>query len=110
MEHYEVRMTHFAEDAMREIGQYITVNLQSPQAAIKIFSLLRREIKALEYLPSRFPLTEEEPWRSEGVRKMPVKNFLVYYWINEERKTVQIIHIVYAGRDQKTQLASIPKE
>jgi len=31
---------------------------------------------------------------------MPVKNFLVYYWIDENHKTVWITAIVYGGRDQ----------
>lgn len=30
-------------------------------------------------MPSRYHLTEEEPWHTKGIRKMHVKNFPVYY-------------------------------
>ena len=110
MEHYEVRITEFAQNALDEIRRYLAVTLQAPQAAIHTLSLLRREIKALDTMPFRFPLTLEEPWRSEGVHKMPVRNFLVYYWVDEERKAVQVIHVIYAKRDQKAQLSKVPIE
>ena len=46
-------------------------------------------------MPNRYPLTLEEPWRSEGIHKMPVENFLVYYWINEAEKAVWGTVVVY---------------
>lgn len=110
MEHYEVRMTPFAEKAAREIGQYIAGTLQSPQAAARTLAAIRREIRTPDIMPFRFPLVSEEPWHSEGVHKMPVRNFLVYYWVNEDKKTVSITHIIYAGRDQKNQLSKVPTD
>lgn len=47
---------------------------------------------------------EEEPWRGYGVHKMPVKNFLVYFWVNEELKEVHITAVIYGRRDQFEQL------
>ncbi len=32
--------------------------------------------------------------------QMPVKNFLVYYLIDEEKKTVWIMAVIYGRRDQ----------
>ena len=104
MDKYTVKITPYAEGAAREIGQYIAVSLQSPQAAVHTLSAIHKEIRSLVTMPARFPLILEEPWHSECVHKMPVKNFLVYYWVDEKRKIVHIIHIVYAGRDQKVQL------
>lgn len=51
-------------------------------------------------MPARFPLTEEEPWHTCGIRKMTVKNFLVYYLIDEEKKVVSVAAVVYGRRDQ----------
>ena len=55
-------------------------------------------------MPSRYPLTPEEAWRSEGVHKMLVSNFLVYYWIDEVQK------VVCGRRDQIQVLRDIPKD
>lgn len=49
-----------------------------------------KTISGLNFMPLRYPLTDEDPWRTNGIRKMPVKNFLVYYLIDEESKTVSL--------------------
>ena len=55
-------------------------------------------------MPSRYPPIEEEPWHTKGIRKMPVKNFLVYYLVDEEKKTVWVTAVVYGRRDQTAAL------
>jgi len=44
---------------------------------------------------------QEEKWRSQGLRKMVVKYFLIYYWVDEERKEVHIVAVIY-GRHIQT--------
>ena len=61
----------------------------------------------MSVLPKKYPLIEEEPWRSEGVRKIVVKNFLVYYWIDEEYNKVQVTAVIYSKRDQINQLKNM---
>ena len=100
---YDVEVTLYAESALQEIGQYIVVNLQSPQNAISTLSAIRKEIRSLCFMPARIALTPDEPWRTEGIHRLQVKNFYVYFWINEAKKLVQIINIVYVGREQKAQ-------
>ena len=56
---------------------------------------------------NRVPLTEEEPWHSRGVHKLPVKNYLVYFWVDEETKKVQVFGIIYGRRDQRHQLSNL---
>lgn len=57
--------------------------------------------------PERYQLIDEEPWRNEGIRKIAVSNFLIYYWINESEKIVQIIAVIYSGRAQLEQLREL---
>lgn len=59
-------------------------------------------------MPERFSIVEDEPWKSRGYRKMPVKNFLVYYYVDEENKTVWVTAVVYGRRDQLNVLKRIP--
>ena len=35
-----------------------------------------KEIGSLAQFSNRVPLTEEEPWHSQGIHKLPVKNIL----------------------------------
>ena len=35
------------------------------------------------------------------------RNFLIYFWVNEAEKTVQIIAVIYARRDQTSVLSQL---
>lgn len=64
----------------------------------------------LGQMPERFQLIDEDPWRSRGVRKLIVKNFYAYYWIDEEATTVYVTAVTYAKRDQKGVLEMMGSE
>ena len=68
---------------------------------------LQEKIASLNQFPNRVPLTEEEPWRSQGIRKFPVKNYLIYFWVDEKTKKVQIIGAFYGRKDQRHQLSNL---
>ena len=76
---------------------------------MKMLDTLQEEIASLDQFPNRVPLTEEEPWRSQGIHKFPVKNYLIYFWVDEETKKVQIIGAVYGRKDQRHQLSNLDK-
>ena len=87
---------------------YIANKLESPETAMKWSEYLRNEIETLQILPSRYKCVDIEPWKSNGIRKMPVKNFLIYYMIDENSTTVWITSIIYAKRNQLNQLKEMP--
>lgn len=107
---YEVKVTGYAEAYMREIAQYIAFELLAPEAAVNLLVVLQQEMEKLAYMPGRIQLTPEEPWNSEGIHRLPVKNFYVYFWIDEDRKKVQVIDVIYIKRDQQRQLMNMPLE
>ena len=90
---YEVKVTRQAMAQMKEIVHYISAELLAPEAANKLLA-------ALSFMPKKYALIEEEPWKHEGVRKIIVKNFLIYYWVDEENFKVQVIAVIYNRRDQ----------
>lgn len=104
---YEIKVTRQALEQMREIAHYISYDLMAPEAADNLLDDLKASILKLSVLPKKYPLIEEEPWRSEGVRKIVVKNFLVYYWIDEEYNKVQVTTVIYSKRDRIKQLKNM---
>ena len=104
---YEVRITLQAQAHLREIRDYIAQELLAPEAAKSTVQRLGTVMASLSQMPNRVPLIEEEPWRSEGVRFKAVRNFLIYFWVNEAEKTVQIIAVIYARRDQTSVLSQL---
>ena len=105
---YEGKLTPQASRQIEETVQYISKILQEPKTARKWADTLQSEIQKLDSMPARYPLTEEEPWRTKGIRKMTVKNFLVYYLVDEERKTVWVTAVIYGRRDQISALRELP--
>ncbi|MDO4322453.1 MAG: type II toxin-antitoxin system RelE/ParE family toxin [Lachnospiraceae bacterium] len=97
---YEVKLTPQAMEQIQETVSYISHVLLEPEIARRWADLLQQEISSLNSMPARFPLTEEEPWHTYGIRKMTVKNFLVYYLIDEEKKAVTVTAVIYGRRDQ----------
>ena len=110
MQTYRVKITQQAQEQMIDIADYIQNELLAPRAAIDTMSALRSSIKSLSSMPGRIQLTEEEPWHSEGIRRMVVQNFYVYFWIDEDRKIIQVMAVVYARRDQMRFLQSLSRE
>lgn len=106
--HYKVKLTTQAISQIQEIVQYISKILLAPETAIKWADALQRAIAKLDFMPSRYALTEEEPWRTKGIHKMPFKNFLVYYWVDETKETVWVTAVIYGRRDQITALLDMP--
>lgn len=64
-------------------------------------------MSSLSDMPYRIKLLDDEPWRSRGLRRLIVMRYYVYFVIMEESKKVQIIGVIYAGRDQGRKLDEI---
>ena len=107
---YKVRVTRYAYNQMKEIRQYIAEELFAPEAAKNLLIAIREAIGSLQSMPSRHRPVEEEPWRTEGVRRLTVKNFYVYYWTDEENEQVHVTAVVYGRRDQIKQLEDMDSE
>ena len=107
---YKVKLTDHAVAQLQEAVIYISKVLQASTVAKHWAARVKKELASLSTMPARYPLTEEEPWHTEGIHKMSVENFLVYYWIDEEKKIVWITAIVYARRDQLRVLREMPSQ
>ncbi|MBR1693271.1 MAG: type II toxin-antitoxin system RelE/ParE family toxin [Lachnospiraceae bacterium] len=110
MKTYTIRITRQAREHLRGIKDYITNTLLAPEAAQNTVSVLKKEIKSLSEMPERMKLTEEEPWHSAGIRRMRVKNYYVYFWIDEANRKVQVTSIICVARDQAAQLEMMERE
>ena len=107
MKTYQVEITKYAYKQMRDIARYVKIKLKNPDAAEKLLNDLKTAAISLEKMPHRIPLTDEQPWRSEGIRKIQVKNYLMYFWIDEIRSIVYITAVIYGQREQKRQLSKM---
>ena len=89
---------------MREIFEYIAFELQSPENASGQLDRLEEQILSLDTMPERYRKYEKEPWKSRGLRVLPVDNYVVLYIPDCDKKVVTILRVMYTRRDIDHQL------
>jgi len=88
-----------AERDIIEIGKYIAVELSAPESASKLLDEIDACISNLREMPKKFPLVRNEEFAKRGIRSMIVKNYLVFYTVDDKTNTVNIISVMYNKRD-----------
>ena len=101
---FHVAYSAEARQDLRDIYDYIAYELLVSETAVGQTERIMKAIRSLEQMPMRHRLYEEEPWHSQGLRVLPVDNYLVFYLPDENSATVNIIRIMYGGRDIDKQL------
>ena len=96
---YSIIYSSEAKDDLREIYSYIAYDLQAPETAEGQVNRIRKEIRSLDFMPSRYAVVDWEPWKSMGMHRVPVDNFIVYSVVNNGSRTITVIRIFYGGRD-----------
>jgi toxin ParE1/3/4 len=105
---YSVIYSPEAIDDLREIYAYIAFDLLVPETAKNQANRIRERIHSLNFMPSRHSHVDWEPWKSMGIRKVPVDNFVVYYSVNDNSYTVTVIRIFYGGRNAENIVNATP--
>ncbi|EIK77542.1 RelE/ParE family toxin [Bifidobacteriaceae bacterium NR019] len=106
MSSFNILVTQDAENDLKNIRDYIASNI-SKKTSVRIINLIKSSIERLSLFPQFAPAVKYEPWNSLGVRRIVVKNFLVYYRVVLEENTVYILKVTYGRRNQQTVLEQI---
>lgn len=96
---YSVIYSPKATEDLKEIYSYIAFTLMVPGTAERQVNRIRQTVRSLDSMPLRNPAVDWDPWKSAGMRKVAVDNFVVFYTVDESSSTVTVIRIVYGGRD-----------
>ena len=99
MAKYEVILETTATSDLHSILDYIQDVLKESQIAVRIFSSIEEKILSLNELPHRQGRVKEEPYKSLGVRWLPVENYTAFYIIDEDSLEVRILRILYSRRN-----------
>lgn len=101
---WKVIYSEEARHDLRAIYEYIAYELKVPDIATGQVQRIMSMIFYLKDMPMRYPLYEEEPWNKRGIRSVPVDNYIIFYLPEEESHAVNILRIMYSGRDISKQL------
>lgn len=94
-----------AKEDLQSIYEYIAYDLYAPDTAAKQVRAIMDEIGNLDEMPMKYRQYDVEPWTSEGVRIFSVGKYVILYQPKENSYEVNIIRIMYGGRDIAEQLS-----
>ena len=94
---YKVIISESAQKDIDSIFEYIYFTLNVPKAADRISSNIASSILNLQAFPQLCPLTNKTSSDGSPYRKLVVENYVIYYLLYENEKTVYISR-VFDGR------------
>ena len=100
---YQIKYSKEARQDLRDIYTYIAEELLAPETAAGQVNRIMYVVDGLDEMPFRFAQYEFEPWHSQGLRFVPVDNYIVFYLLKEKDEIVYIVRIMYGGRNTRKQ-------
>jgi len=95
---YELRFSKIINEDIDSCYNYINDNLEAPMAAENLMKELYEKLNHIKKNPYSRPLVQDEYLASLGIRSIRVKNYLVFYYIEDE-KFINLITFMYGRRD-----------
>ena len=96
---YKLIITNPAKNDLSEIANYIASELAASQAAISFLDKVSDCYDNISRNPLMFPLCDNERLMNKKYRKAIINNYLMFYRVDENNKTVYIMRFVYGGRN-----------
>ena len=78
---------------------YLASELNAPDAALDFIDEMEAAAKSLAEMSYRHPIYHTSFAVLEEVRWLPVKNYIVFYKVFEEEKTVEIRRVLHQLQD-----------
>ena len=97
---YEYIFTESAEADIDLTFSYISDTLNNPDAASDLADELEAQLEKICKRPETGKIVENEFLKRNDVWRFLVKNYIVYYLIDDVNRQIVILRFVYSGRDQ----------
>lgn len=90
-----LHITFTAEHDIMRAVDYIEFVLKNPQAADNLLDAVTKQIGTLSDFPQKFHIVDDPVLASWEIRFVIINNYLAFYTINEEKKTVTVVRFLY---------------
>jgi len=96
---YQLEFLPIAKKDLTEIVKYISQDLNNPIAAERLADEMNEAADRLTDFPYINSIHQTLKPLMHEYRKQIVKNYIMFYWIDEEKKCITIARVIYARRD-----------
>ena len=99
MKKYKIEVSEAAKRDLENIISYLKYDLAGDIIADKYKILFKQELKKLADMAGSMPILDEELTGHKNIRKINVRNYIIFYIIDEENNKVFIVRIGHAFMD-----------
>lgn len=96
---YKVIFSKAFEDDLDETLEFISRKLYNPSAAQRLLDKVSDTVSLLEENPMLFPLYHDDVLAKQGLRYTVIANYLLFYKVNEQAKTVDLSRFIFGERN-----------
>ena len=104
MKKYIVEISETAEQDLENIISYLKYSLAGDIIADKYKILFKQELKDLENIAGSMPILSEDLTGHKNIRKVNVRNYIIFYIVDEENSKALVLRIGHAFMDWKKYL------
>ena len=97
---YSYQFTKSAKNDLEQILHYIKVELNNSTAATSFINKFQESVTNIQLFPKSCPkVTNKFLSESIIIRKKLISNYVLYYSVNDNLKSIIILRIVFSYRD-----------
>ncbi len=95
---YKVSYSQIAKNDLKEIVLYMDNDFNSYSTAVNIFNNIKNKIEKISDNPYMYAQIPNKS-KIKNVRKAVIKNYLIFYIVNDEEKEITIVRILNGKRN-----------
>ncbi|WP_455089450.1 type II toxin-antitoxin system RelE/ParE family toxin [Peptoanaerobacter stomatis] len=99
MNHYKIIVSETYHNYLKDILYYISHNIDAPFTALELLDDIEITVSSLSTMPYRYGLVDDTYLLHKEFRKCLVKNYIIFYKIDEENKTILIHRILHSKQN-----------
>lgn len=98
---FNLKISAAAKEDIESINKYISEELFNPSAAKALNNSFRNALRTICLNPYMFPLINNNFVKDSTLRKLPVKNYIIFYRTDDVLHEIQVIRVLYGMRNFK---------
>jgi len=96
---YKLRFSKLYREDVDLSYNYIKNKLEAPMAADSLIIEILEKLNKIKENPNIRPLVQDKFLASLGYRSINVKNYILFYIINNDNKSIKIVRFIYKKRN-----------
>ncbi len=96
---YSILITEKAKRDINEAADYIEYVLFNPEAADDLLDEVERSLNKLSHMLDKYKVVNDPVLASWGIRMKVINNYIAFYVVDVNSKTVTIIRFLYGKRN-----------